>query len=145
VEEVQDAGAVAEITEDKRRAMGRGPGRGQAGHFKIEAGLLESENAHVTPTGDGHGFDERGLGGGGGSELGGQGGVEVFEAIHGFAFADDGLGEDAVADAVLRGGEFAFGGEGASGFSAVGAGGFDFAKGTHIRSVGMRRRARREV
>jgi hypothetical protein len=47
----------------------------------------------------------------------------MFEAVLGFAFEDDGLGEDAVPDSVFRGGGFAFGRDRAFGFGSVDAGG----------------------
>jgi hypothetical protein len=60
-------------------------------------------------------------------EFGDEGGVELFEAVLGFAFEDDGLRQEAVADAVLGRDDLAFSGGRAAGFSAVGAGGIDLA------------------
>ena len=120
--EVEDAGVVTEIAKHQRGAMRGRIRRRLASHLEIEPGFLKPEDAHVTPASDGHGFEERGFGGGAGLKLGDEGVVEVLEAIHGFAFENDGLGEEAVAGGVLRRDGFAFGGDGAVGFGAVGAG-----------------------
>ena len=54
-----------------------------------------------------------------------EGGGEVVEGGFGFALDDDHFGEEAVAEGVLGGDGFSFGGGGAAGFGSVEAGGLD--------------------
>ena len=57
--------------------------------------------------------------------------MEFLEAVLGFDFEDDGLSQEAVADAVLRGRGLAFFGDRAARLGAVGAGGIDSALRSH--------------
>ena len=73
--EIEHAGVISEVAEDDGGPNGWGIGGVVlAGHFEIEAGFLDAPDAHLTPAGDGHGFDERGFGGVAGMELEGEGG-----------------------------------------------------------------------
>jgi hypothetical protein len=127
VEEIEDAGVVSQVLESGGGAVDRGGGRRLTGHFEFEAGLLEAEYAEMAPTGDGHGFDQGGFGEGAWLEFGDEAGVELLEAVLGLAFEDDGLGQEAVADAVLGGDGFAFFRDRPAGFGAVDAGGIEAA------------------
>ena len=60
--------------------------------------------------GGGHGFDEQELGLSGGLEVGEEVGEEGVEAAAGFAFEDDGAGEESVAVSVAAGVFLALGG-----------------------------------
>lgn len=130
-EEVEDAGVVGQVLEDRGGAVGGFSGRGLVVHFEIQGGLLDIERAEIAPAGDGHGVDQGCLGGGAGLEFGGEAGVELLEAIFGLAFEDDEFGEEAVADAVLRRDGFAFGRDRTVRFGAVGASGIEFALRAH--------------
>ena len=90
---------------------------------EIDESFLNAPDAHHAPAGDGHGFDQQGLGGVGRLEFGGECRKEPGEALLGFAFEDDGLSEHAVAGAVAGGVAFAGGGDWSAGSGAVGAGG----------------------
>jgi hypothetical protein len=86
-------------------------------------GAFHAGETHLTPFGDGHGFDE-------GHFVGGVGGEGVFEVSYefaenlaGFAFEEDGFGQHTVAKGVVTGYIPAFGRSGATGFGAVAAGG----------------------
>ncbi len=54
-------------------------------------------------------------------------GEDLLKAMLGFTLEDHGAAEDAVLRGLLRGGELAFRGGWAAGFSSVGSGGFGFA------------------
>jgi len=100
--------------------------------FEVESGGFHVPEAHLAPAGDGHVLDQRFFGGGLGLMLLLIGSEEVDESLARFVFEDDGFRENAVAETVARGGEFALRGGEATGFGAVGAGGEDAAFGGHI-------------
>lgn len=71
--EVEVTGIFAEVTKDNGGAFGGRPERGVLPrHLAIEAGLGDAPEAHLAPTGDGDGFDERHFRFGCGLELGGK-------------------------------------------------------------------------
>ena len=96
-----------------------------------ETGFFDAPNAHLTPTADGHVFDEGAFVFGGGFEVAFESGDEVQKSLAVFVIEDYGLGEDAVAEAVF--GRFAFSSERnrTAGAFAVGLRGEDAGVGTH--------------
>ena len=74
-------------------------------HFQIEARFLNAPDAHLLPAGDGHGFDDGGLGGGVGGVLVDERGEKFLEAILGFTVQYHGLSQHSVAGAAA-GGDF---------------------------------------
>ena len=91
--------------------------------FVGEGGSFHAPEPHLAPAADGHGFDEAGFDFGGGFEVLVEIGAEGHEAVAGLGFEEDGVGEEAVADAVAGGAGFAVRGDGALGFGSVLAGG----------------------
>jgi hypothetical protein len=91
------------------------------GDLVSDSDLFEALDAHLTPTGYGHGLDELDFDGGFGGEFLVEAIEEPLEPIVGFAFENDGSGEEAVNGAVEGGVDFAPGGQGAAGFFAVSA------------------------
>ena len=88
-------------------------------------GGFEAPDTELTPAADRHVFDERRL------HVRSRGSYSIYigrevglESFLGFAFDYDGFGEESVFEGVLRGDRFAFIGDGASGFGAVGSGCF---------------------
>jgi hypothetical protein len=80
--EVEDSRVVGQVFEDHGGSGGGDFARRiQAGHFQVEAGFLDAPDAHLLPTGDGHGFDDGGFGVGAGVELGLEAGEEIYEAV----------------------------------------------------------------
>jgi len=117
---------IGGAAEGKEDLDGRGADIGvDQRQFAINSGFLCAPDAEKTPAGDGHGFDQAELGGGGGLEFVDEGAEEIDKAVLDFGFEDDGGGEEAVAEAVAGGSDFAFGRNGASGLCAVAAGGLD--------------------
>lgn len=94
--------------------------------LQLEEGSLQGEDAVEAPARGGHGFDRVRFDEGGGLELIEISMEESFEFRFGFAGDDDGFGAEAVTQGVARGSGFAFGGDGAAGFGAVGSGGLGF-------------------
>jgi len=99
-----------------------GGGGGAVAELVADGGFFEAPGAELTPAGDGEGFDELAFDGGGGLELGLKRAEEADETVFGFVVEDDGSGEEAVFQAVLRGILAAFAGDGAFGFGSVAAG-----------------------
>ena len=85
-----------------------------------EAGGFERPGALETPAIDGHGFDEVEFVGRDGVEAVDVVGDQFVEFVLRFAGEDDGLGCEAVGEAVAGGDEFAAWGFGAGGFLGVG-------------------------
>jgi len=94
------------------------------GHFQLKAGGLNSPHAQQTPAGNGHGLDQGCFCGIARLKLENESRGEVVEAAHGFAFENDGAGNESGKRRVLRGNSFAFRGDGSGGFRGVGAIGF---------------------
>ena len=125
-QKVKRAGIVGEIAERDgclsgcivRRADLRA--EGHAVHFVGEAGFLQTPDAHLTPAGDDHGLHEGKFDFGFGLEFFVECLEEAGEALDGFAFEHDRIGENAVADGVLGGNRFAFGRFRAGGFGGIG-------------------------
>ncbi len=120
---------AAPLAERKARAsrVGEvfiGDGRFLAAHLMGDGGVFHGPEAHLAPVGDDHFVNEEGFDGGGGEELGAELFDEVVEAVAGFAFEEDGAGEEAVGDAVAGGFAFTGGGARAAGFGSVDTGGF---------------------
>ena len=99
----------------------------------IEVALVAGEQAGFdgpdaaqAPAGDGHGLDQIHLDIGGGLELLDVSVEEELELFVGFGGKQDGLGGEAVAEAVAGRFGSAFRSGGAAGFGAVGAGGLGF-------------------
>ena len=111
--------------------LGRGRGLGLSSHVVLHGQLFHAPEAHLTPAGYGHVFDERGFDGGLRLEFFVESGEESAEAILGLAFEDDGAGEHAVSYGVAGGGLFALRGDWASGFGSIGAGSLGLTFGTH--------------
>ena len=88
----------------------------------VHAGLLHAPDAHLTPAGNGHVFDERFFEGGLGLEFLVQGGDERKKAIRGLAFENYRAGEHAMFHGVAGGGELSRGSDRAAGFGSVRAG-----------------------
>jgi len=87
---------------------------------------FDGPDAAQAPAGDGHGLDQIHLDRVGGVELLDVGVEEELELFVGFGGEHDGLGGEAVAEAVAGRLGSAFLGGGAAGLGAVGAGGFRF-------------------
>ena len=125
--------AVGECLKDPREAI-------LAGHFgKFVVNIFgaarqligdqagfDGPDAAQAPAGDGHGLDKIHLDGVSGLELLDVGVEEELELFVGFGGEHDGLGGEAVAEAVARRLDSAFRSGGAAGLGAVGAGGFGF-------------------
>ena len=134
-EEVQGAAAVGEVAEGEGYTVlvfdsFELPGKTDAGllHFVFEHAGFDRADAAEAPAGDGEGLNELGFDGVGGViavEVGVEEGLEVL-----FGFGGEGreVGGESVAEGVLGGFGFAFGGFGAVRFGSVEAGGFGFKK-----------------
>jgi len=135
VDEIERAGIVAESAEGERGTGGgilRGVrGFGAFAHFMLHGSLFNAPEPHLTPTGNGHVFDEGGFDVGLRLEFFVESGEEPAEAVLGLAFEDDGAGEHAVSYGVAGGGLFALRGDWASGFGSIGAGSLGLTFGTH--------------
>jgi len=99
---------------------------GAARQLVGEQAGFDGPDAAQAPAGDGHGFDQIHLDRVGGLELLDVGIEEELELLVGFGGEHDGLGGEAVAEAVAGRLGSAFLGGGAAGLGAVGAGGFRF-------------------
>jgi hypothetical protein len=99
---------------------------GSPGQLIGEQAGFDGPDAAEAPAGDGHGLDQVHFDGAGGLELLDVGVEEELELFVGFGGEQDGLGGEAVAEAVAGGLGSAFRGGGAAGLGTVGAGGFDF-------------------
>jgi hypothetical protein len=92
--DVEGTAMVGEMVEGPRGPDGHwSAGAGLLSDRDVEADLLDGPDAPVTPTGDGHGFDECGFGFGCGLVIAGEAGEEGLEAFAGFAVEDDGARE----------------------------------------------------
>jgi hypothetical protein len=91
-----------------------------------EQASFDGPDAAQAPAGDGHGLDQIHLDRVGGVELLDVGVEEELELLVGFGGEQDGLGGEAVAEAVAGRLGSAFRCGGAAGLGAVGAGGFGF-------------------
>ncbi len=96
-----------------------GIGAGLAALLLVDGGGFQGPDAEETPAGDGHGFDEHVLAWGRWFEFVDERGEEMEEARFGFAFDQDGVGEESVSHGVAGGVATAAGGFGASGFGRV--------------------------
>jgi len=132
IEEVEDAGLVSQFAEGDGGASGGGA-IGEILLFDFEAPgfAFDGPDARLAPERDGHFFEEGLLGGSFGLKFGVEGGEELGEDVGVFVVEDDGSGEDAVANGVLRGAEFAFGSFRAAGIGAIEARGEDLFFGAH--------------
>ena len=74
MEQVEHAGVVGEALEGRGGAVCAGR-RTLATDFQVEGDFLDAEDAPMAPTGDGHVFDQSGLGGGARLEFSDEGGV----------------------------------------------------------------------
>jgi hypothetical protein len=99
---------------------------GAARQLVGEQAGFDGPDAAQAPAGDGHGLDQIHLDRVGGLELLDVGVEEELKLFVGFGGEQDGLGGEAVAEAVAGRLGSAFRGSGAAGLGAVGAGGFDF-------------------
>ena len=143
IDEFEGAGVVAERAEGDGGAGGGGATgivRVQCrevrhfrlpAHFVVHAGLFQTPDAHLTPAGDGHVFDEGFLEGSLGLEFFEKSGEEFQKAIRGLAVENDGGGQHSVSDGVAGGGALALRSDRAMGFGAVGAGCVFLTFGTH--------------
>ena len=100
-------------------------------HSIFEAVFFERPDPHAAPAGYGHHFDEVFLGRADWAVFLEHILRERLERILAFARENDAFAEDAVFDGIAGGGESALLGDGATGFAAVGAGGFDLTVGSH--------------
>jgi hypothetical protein len=130
VHEFEGAGLLAEAGEgDVGAGSGVGGQRGGVLLFGVlaelvaDGGAFHAGETHLTPFGDGHGFDERDFVGGFGAEGGFEVGDEIVKDLAGLAFNKYDFGDHAVAEVVADGTGFAFGGDGAPGSGAVATGG----------------------
>jgi hypothetical protein len=94
--------------------------------LEVEERSFDGHDALEPEARDGHGFDGMALGDALRLELVEVGVEERVEILRRFVGKDDGVCAKSVADRVARGSRFSFGGDGASGFGAVGSGGFGF-------------------
>lgn len=109
VDEVEDAGLIGESAEGAGGADGGGTVGVVEGHFLVDDGLFDTPGAHLAPVGGGEFLDEGAGGGGGGLMFEGELMEEFIEEGLGLVVEDDGLGEEAVAEAIAGGGLAAFG------------------------------------
>ena len=136
VHEIEGAGLIGKSCEGGARDVG-GVGVGIARslefllHLLCERACFQSPHAGATPAGGGHHFDEVLFGGAYGAEFREESGGEGLEGLLVFAGKDDAGAESTVFEGVAGGGEFALLSDGATGFAAVGAGGFDLTVGPH--------------
>ncbi len=114
----------------------RGPARRFRGRL-LPADLVgdargfHAPEPELTPAADGHALEQSGFDAGEGLKLGLELGEESVETLGGFAFNEDGLREDAVAEGVAGGDELTFGSYGTTGFCAVETGGLTAFFGVH--------------
>jgi hypothetical protein len=101
--EVFPALALGELIDGHSRANRRiriGIGSGLAALLVVDGGGFEGPDTEETTAGDGHGFDEHVLAGSGGFKFVDERGDELKEAGPGFAFDQDGVGEQTVSGGV---------------------------------------------
>ncbi len=125
IDQLKGTGVVAEGAEGQGTTSGVVFGghvfrSGIDAHLVFHVGLFDAPDSHLTPTGDGHVFDEGDFNGGLRLKFGVQIGEERVEAFFGFALQNDGAGEDAMGRGIAGGGKFALGSDGTAGFGAVG-------------------------
>ena len=95
------------------------PGGLASGGLLDVFGLFNAPEAHATPLGYGHDFGLVVFDLGFGLEFGLESGQQPAKASFGFAFENEGIGEEAVTDGVLRDAEFAFGRDRPGGMGGV--------------------------
>ena len=110
-------------------------GFGLVVHFMVEEGGEAGAVAAAMPESDDHFVDDFAFDVVGGLEAVVKGIGELVEGGVVFGSEKDGLGGVAVAEGVAAGDGLALGGDGASGFGAVAAGGFDLGLRSHSVSV----------
>ncbi len=98
---------------------------GFAGHGAGEEAILDGPGATEAPVGGGHFLDHAELDAVEGAKTGAVLIDQAVEGVADLAGEDDGLGEEAVAEGIEGRLALAFGGNGATGAGAVGAGGTD--------------------
>ncbi len=143
IDQFEGAGVVAEGAEGER-ATGGGvfhrtvrvvfccdAGFSPDAHLVFHVGLFDAPDPHLAPTGDGHVFDEGDFDGCLRLKFGVQIGDERVEAFLGFAFQNDGAGEDAMERGIAGGGEFALGCDRTARLGAVSTGGLFLTFSTH--------------
>jgi hypothetical protein len=130
VHEFEGAGLLAEAGEGDPGAGGGVGGErslvllfGVLAELVADGGAFHAGETHLTPFGDGHGFDERDFVRGFGAEGGFEVGDELVKDLAGLAFKKYDCSDHAVAEVVADGTGFAFGGDGAPGSGAVATGG----------------------
>ena len=142
LQQVERTRGIGQTLEGKRSNNGRIAGfLVLLCHFHLQQTGVDGPIAHELPSGDGHGFYQRGLIGGTGLEFFDEGVHQFVEEGRGFGGEYDAAGELAVAERVLRRGLLALFGDGSGGALCVGAVGLDLTFGCHSFWVGGRVRS----